>query len=171
MIKCQFCHTLHVPNTIFCSECGNYLLEEEKRETDPLDTEDTRWMGENDQGIATSSQQDSQQLAIRLKIEGSKRQVEAPLDRAIHLGRVDPASNVFPEIDLTEDDVVSKSVSRRHVRILRQDNQVVVEDLGSVNGTFVNGDRLAPYLPEILSDGDTLQLGKLLIKVRILQRR
>ena len=42
---------------------------------------------------------------------------------------------------------------------------VVVEDLGSVNGTFVNGNRLAPHRPEALHTGDQLQLGELLIEV------
>lgn len=173
MIKCQFCHTLHVDNTIFCDECGNYLLEDEKRETDPLDVGETGWIGNTtaEPGFASSYQQNMHRLAIRLKIGAAKREVEAPLDKVIHVGRVDPSSNVFPEIDLTDDDVVSKCVSRRHARILRQENRVVVEDLGSVNGTFINGNRLAPYLPETLSDGDTLQLGKLLIEVKILQRR
>jgi pSer/pThr/pTyr-binding forkhead associated (FHA) protein len=40
-----------------------------------------------------------------------------------------------------------------------------VEDLGSTNGTLLNGERLSPYIPEILKDGDQLQLGKLLIEV------
>ena len=43
----------------------------------------------------------------------------------------------------------------------------MVEDLGSINGTFINGKRLAPYLPEALHDGDQLQLGKLLIEVEL----
>ena len=43
----------------------------------------------------------------------------------------------------------------------------MVEDLGSINGTFINGKRLAPYLPEVLSHGDQLQLGKLLIEVEL----
>ena len=59
------------------------------------------------------------------------------------------------------------TVSRRHARILKREGTVVVEDLGSINGTFINGKRLAPYLPEALHDGDQLQLGKLLIEVEL----
>jgi pSer/pThr/pTyr-binding forkhead associated (FHA) protein len=39
--------------------------------------------------------------------------------------------------------------------------------LGSANGTFINGKKLVPYLFESLNDGDLLQLGTLLIKVKI----
>ena len=42
--------------------------------------------------------------------------------------------------------------------------------MGSINGTFVNGKRLDPYLPEIINDGDILQLGKLKIEVKIKKR-
>lgn len=34
MIKCSFCQSTHVDNTIFCDECGNYLLKEDRRDTD-----------------------------------------------------------------------------------------------------------------------------------------
>ncbi len=169
MIRCQFCQVNHVNNTIFCSECGNYLLTDDKRETDPLDVSETGWVGDTTDviGAVSPTQQDIKRLALRLKIGIRERQVEVPLSRAIHMGRVDPTANVFPDIDLTEDDILDKGVSRRHARILKQENEVVVEDLGSINGTFINGKRLAPYLPETLSDGDTLQLGKLLLEINI----
>jgi pSer/pThr/pTyr-binding forkhead associated (FHA) protein len=39
-----------------------------------------------------------------------------------------------------------------------------------VNGTFINGKRLDPYVPEVLKDGDTLQFGTLLAEVKVLKR-
>jgi hypothetical protein len=58
MIKCPFCQTLHVDNTIFCNECGHYLLEDRGRETDPLDTIDMNWVKAitGDPGVASSLQ-------------------------------------------------------------------------------------------------------------------
>jgi pSer/pThr/pTyr-binding forkhead associated (FHA) protein len=106
-------------------------------------------------------------LSIRLKVGENGRLIETSLSKAIHMGRLDPASDVFPEIDLTNDNGLEKGVSRRHARILKREGTVVVEDLGSINGTFVNGKRLAPYLPEVLHQGDQLQLGKLLIEVEL----
>jgi pSer/pThr/pTyr-binding forkhead associated (FHA) protein len=106
-------------------------------------------------------------LAVRLKIGEQAREVEASLSKAVHLGRLDPTSDVFPEVDLTNDNGLEKGVSRRHARILKREGTVVVEDLGSINGTFINGKRLAPYLPEVLNSNDQLQLGKLLIEVQM----
>ena len=168
MIKCPFCGTTHVANTLFCSECGTYLLEDDRRGTDPLGTDEIQWVGETEEELeAGPTTQGTGPLAIRLKIGDHAREVEASLSKAVHLGRLDPASDVFPEVDLTNDNGLEKGVSRRHARILKREGTVVVEDLGSINGTFINGKRLAPYLPEVLHAHDQLQLGKLLIEVEM----
>ena len=49
MIKCPFCGTTHVANTLFCSECGTYLLEDDRRGTDPLGTDEIGWVGEEEE--------------------------------------------------------------------------------------------------------------------------
>ena len=168
MIKCPFCGTTHVANTLFCSECGTYLLEDDRRGTDPLGTDEIGWVGEEEAEAETSAfPKGTGPLAVRLRIGDNGREIEAILSKAVHLGRLDPASDVFPEIDLTNDNGLEKGVSRRHARILKREGTVVVEDLGSINGTFINGKRLAPYLPEVLQNGDQLQLGKLLIEVEM----
>jgi pSer/pThr/pTyr-binding forkhead associated (FHA) protein len=173
MVKCQFCQAVHVDNTIFCNECGYYLLENSGRETDPLDTvevhdEEEKPVSSLDPSAAL--QRAGESLAIRLKIGPKQREVEMPLNVITHLGRVDAAASVFPEVDLSDDSEAALGVSRRHARILKQGGMVVVEDMGSINGTFINGKRLDPYLPEILNDGDVLQLGKLKIEVKIRKR-
>jgi len=168
MIKCPFCQTPHVDGTLFCSECGTYLLEDDQRGTDPLGTNEIGWVGDDSEDPnAAASVSGSGPTTIRLIIGDQERSIEISLDKALHMGRLDPASDVFPEVDLSNDDGLGKGVSRRHARILKREGTVVAEDLGSINGTFINGKRLAPYLPETLSDGDHLQLGRLLIEVKL----
>jgi serine/threonine-protein kinase len=82
---------------------------------------------------------------------------------SILLGRTDPHTGIFPEIDLTMYDPETK-VSRRHARIYRSGEQFLIEDLGSVNGTVVmpvNGGsiRLNTKSPRVLSAGDEVKLG------------
>ena len=173
MIKCPFCQATHVANTLFCSECGNYLLQDEGRQTDPLDTTEMAWMEvpvEDEVEVSVPFDRDTKPQAIQLKIGTAKREIEVSIDKAVHLGRVDPAANVFPEVYVSNEDDAAKSVSRRHARIMKQSGTVVIEDLASVNGTFLNGKRLDPYLPEPLKDGDTVYLGKVLIEVKIINR-
>ena len=93
-----------------------------------------------------------------------------PLRKEIHIGRVDPLAEIFPEIDLTDDIAPSKDVSRRHARISKKNGKVVIQDLASSNGTFLNGKRLNSYLSEPLCNGDILQLGTTQIEVKILTR-
>lgn len=169
MIKCPLCQTTHVANTVFCDECGHCLLVEENRETDPLDFAAIGWVGgpPHHSQITPADQEITKSPLLRLKIGGANREIEISLNKCINLGRIDPGASIFPEIDLTGEGDFAKSVSRRHAGIFRQSGVVVIEDLASINGTFINGNRLVPYLPETLNDGDVLQLGRLLIEVRI----
>ncbi len=168
MVTCPVCRTAYVPNTLFCTECGLYLLKSEDLATDPLEAVQVKWTGEtNDAPHPGRSMLETGPLTVRLRISqgDQERELEVPLTKAIRLGRMDPLQDIYPEVDLTEDLALDHGVSREHASIFRRNEIVVVEDLGSTNGTLLNGDRLAPFLPQILKDGDQLQLGKLLIEV------
>jgi serine/threonine-protein kinase len=54
------------------------------------------------------------------------------------IGRMDPNRNIRPEVDLSRYDPAAR-VSRRHAKIIAQGSQFYLEDLGSANGTFVDG--------------------------------
>ncbi|MDZ7261298.1 MAG: FHA domain-containing protein, partial [candidate division KSB1 bacterium] len=95
--------------------------------------------------------------------------LEIPLPQKLEviIGREDPASNIFPDIDTTTYGGNLCGVSRRHARIVLQGNQYFIEDLNSVNSTFVNKIKLAPKQRFPLNDGDELILGRLKFTVRI----
>jgi hypothetical protein len=166
MITCPICKTVHVDNTIFCSECGAYLLEEISRDTEVMGA-DIKWLGDTaDRTRVRSALADDEPVTVRLTI-GGKREVEVEVGRkSILIGRLDPTANILPEVDLSGE-AHQKGISRRHARIFKHEGNLVIEDLGSANGTYINGKRLVPYLFEPLSDRDLLQLGTLLIRVRI----
>jgi hypothetical protein len=80
------------------------------------------------------------------------------------IGRWDADGGIFPDIDLDQDDPEAK-VSRRHARIQFLNNQFLIEDLGSTNGTFVNrGPRLTPGAKQPLNNGDEIIVGKTFLK-------
>jgi pSer/pThr/pTyr-binding forkhead associated (FHA) protein len=91
--------------------------------------------------------------------------IKVPLTPEIFVGREDANSNIFPEVDLTPYGALEKGVSRRHVRITCHADELTVEDVGSVNGTFLNGHRLNPYQKASLNSGDVLQLGTLALQI------
>jgi hypothetical protein len=107
-------------------------------------------------------------LATRAKLviqRGGKVGKEFPLlsDEAM-IGRWDADGGIFPDVDLDQDDPEAK-VSRRHARIHFLNNQFLIEDLGSTNGTFVNrGPRLLPGHRQALKNGDEIIVGKTFLK-------
>ena len=104
-------------------------------------------------------------ITAQLVVVGTRDMVRPfVIDKAsVLIGRTDPHTGIFPEVDLTMYDPETK-VSRKHARIYRQGEQFLVEDLGSVNGTIVNSVtggsiRLNAKSPRVLSAGDELKLG------------
>jgi hypothetical protein len=85
-------------------------------------------------------------------------------DNEVTIGRVDPHRGIRPEVDLTKYDPASR-ISRRHARIISRGGQYLIEDLGSSNGTIINGQkRLRPQEPYPLSTGDVVKIGETTMK-------
>lgn len=171
MIQCPVCQAKYVTNTIYCTECGTYLLEKDELGTDPIEVGRIRWLGKPPSipAIDMLDLPGTGPLSARLVIRRGTRQreLEVSLLKPVRLGRSDPTQNIFPEIDLTEYLALEQGVSREHACLFGRGRTVMVEDLGSTNGTLLNGKRLDPYIPEPVKHGDQLQLGKLLIEVRL----
>jgi len=98
----------------------------------------------------------------RLAVQGTRATLSFPPGKTeILVGREDPVSGVFPDVDLTDHGGDEGGVSRRHARIFVQGIQVFIEDLNSTNYTYVNQQKLAPGQPQPLNDGDEVRLGRL----------
>lgn len=75
------------------------------------------------------------------------------------IGRSDERRGIFVDIELTDLDIKKRS-SRSHARILERDGDYIVWDLHSMNGTFVNGQRLPEGGRMEIRTGDAIQFGK-----------
>jgi pSer/pThr/pTyr-binding forkhead associated (FHA) protein len=155
MIKCPFCNSVYPENTLFCEECGSYLAPSSGQATDPLESED---------GAESSDPGSGSFTTLVLSIEDGGR-IELPLSKEVVIGRLDASHAVFPDVDLSNEQGAEKGVSRRHARISRRDDQVFIEDLNSLNGTFLNSTRLVADLTYPLKSNDQVQLGKLILSV------
>jgi pSer/pThr/pTyr-binding forkhead associated (FHA) protein len=81
------------------------------------------------------------------------------------IGRADPVTGMLQDIDLTSVDT-NRSVSRRHAKILKSGKEYhVLEEVGTVNGTYVNDQRIPTGVPVTLHDGDLLKIGLISMKV------
>ncbi|HSG42035.1 MAG TPA: FHA domain-containing protein [Anaerolineales bacterium] len=164
MIICSNCQHENVSGTLFCVECGTQL-----------------------DGVDTLTTQAITQDQIAEDLKGKSANVEPPSSPAnswisLHLmdsgkilplasrteftmGRLSEGQPIMPDIDLTPYQAYASGVSRLHVVVKREAERTVVMDLGSSNGTYLNGRRLNPHTEEELKHGDVVALGKLKIQV------
>ena len=77
------------------------------------------------------------------------------------IGRFDSVTGMSPEIDLTGEDQ-SRNISRRHARLVVREGQFfIAEEIGTMNGTFLNGKKLANGVLTPIADGDEVMLCRL----------
>ena len=87
-------------------------------------------------------------IVLRVKREGTTL-----------VGRKDPVTEIYPDIDLSPYDT-SRSISRRHAKFVVRNAQVFLqEDIGTTNGTFINGDKLQKGEFYAVNSGDEVQFG------------
>ena len=145
---CTSCGHRNALRARFCSSCGAPLEIDTGEETTitfaPVDA--TGEILEEDVALALSDLQEATAMVVvkRGPNAGSKFVLEGDVTRA---GR-------HPDSDIFLDDI---TVSRRHAEIHRTGDGYLVRDAGSLNGTYLNRERIeeAP-----LSNGDELQIGK-----------
>ncbi len=141
-MKCKECQMENIEGALFCGECGAKLEEPELVETN----------AEAGGKIVLASP------------EGTT--LDLPSKDEIVIGREDPISQVFPDVDLTDMGGLEKGVSRKHAIIHHIGADYTVEDMGSTNGTFINRKRIQPHAPEALKPGDEIRFGKVTLSVK-----
>ena len=103
---------------------------------------------------------------LRLEVEGSPEPIVIKPASETVFGRRDPATGAMPDVDMTPFAGYRMGVSRRHAAIRFGDGQSLnLWDLGSSNGTYLNGERLSAHRPYRLHDGDEVRLGQMMIRL------
>lgn len=170
MIKCSFCQHSNVEGNFYCEECGTPLILPDG--TQIIGTSATQKLTKGDgqdqplqkQQIWSTTYLKSDTV-ISLHFIENDTKLDLPNQEDVVFGRSDDRSNTHPDVDLTPHGAVDKGISRTHALIRRKDDTVTVIDLESVNGTFLNGQRILPHQPRILRDGDEVRFGKLSTRV------
>jgi pSer/pThr/pTyr-binding forkhead associated (FHA) protein len=142
-VFCTKCGHKNPEDAHFCANCGSPLQEDATMSFTPMETEEE---GEEVGGLPQSDLEVGQALLVvqRGPNAGSKFLIDKDVTTA---GR-------HPESDIFLDDV---TVSRRHAEFRRKDRRFYIHDVGSLNGTYVNRQRVEETE---LAAGDELQIGK-----------
>jgi hypothetical protein len=167
MIICSNCQYKNVSGAVFCAECGAQLDGVEtlvtQAITDEQIEEELKKRSARPEPVSAPSNS-----WISLHLMDSGKILPLASRNEFTLGRLSEGQPIMPDIDLTPYQAYASGVSRLHAVVKRDNNRVAVMDLGSSNGTYVNGRRLNPHTEESLSHGDIVALGKL--KIQILLR-
>ena len=181
---CPTCAHRNRPGVLFCENCGTNLITGQQA---ALGTRDLREAQEiapdsvkkavnsvppkldevQEKAVETAgSTSFTSDMLLRIEVEGgSKPVVLKPKEEDMILGRRDPTTGDSPEVDLTQFAGYRMGVSRRHASLALENNQLNLWDLGSSNGTFINGTRLTPHQPNPIRDGDEVRLGQMVLRV------
>jgi hypothetical protein len=162
MKLCPNCGTLNREGMFFCEECGQDLREGNATiSTKEFEERPSDLASRATWGTASFGKQQSVIVHIRDVAEPIKLPIA---DRTI-VGRADETSVRQPDFDLTPHGALEKGVSRIHAAIERSDDTLTLVDMGSSNGTYLNGQRLLPDQPRVLRDGDEIRFGKLVAHI------
>ena len=147
-VFCNQCGHRNPPESNFCSSCGAPLDSLDDRTITLAAVDPLQESSSNDDDVVVpvgELSRDAGVLIVRAGSQaGARFTLDAPLTR---LGR-------HPDSEISLDDI---TVSRRHAEIERTADGYVVRDAGSLNGTYVNQDRIDTAA---LRHGDEVQIGK-----------
>ena len=173
-IECPACKHRNRPGVLLCENCGTNLatgrqplLGTRDLKRDPEAVESTKML-DTDQSRAVETAGGSvftEDMVLRIEIEAGSTPMLVYPKQEIIIGRRDPSTGGMPDVDLTAYAGYRMGVSRRHAAIRLYDRQLHLSDLGSSNGTFLNGIRLVAHRPYQLRDGDEVRLGQMVLRL------
>jgi FHA domain len=163
--KCYNCAKPYQPGALVCTGCG-VVLDIRPDVVVPVDTKDLT--AELAKAAAKSPGKFGiapfLPMTIAFEIEGVN--ILVPFAEAVIIGRLSNTSTSEAMLDLKAFGAFEKGVSRRHLRIRRRGTLVYVADIGSANGTWLNGQRLIFNGERLLRHDDEVKLSHLTLRVK-----
>ena len=165
-MKCPHCQKQNRSGLLLCEHCGHQLLT-----LSDFSRYQTRSI---EAGPALPSPLDFQRMGtgylhsssfVTLDLLDSNKKISLKTKGHILLGRADKDSQWQPTVDFTPYGAVEMGVSRVHVDLYFESDQVFVLELGSANGTRVNGVSLQIGGAQQIHNGDLLEMGHLRMRV------
>jgi hypothetical protein len=163
-IICPSCQHLNIAGSAFCENCGAQLTQAMPAAQLSTAQQPSIPPAHDLSGLEMPARSQPLLDTISGRFVIQENQVSLPIPsgkQEIILGREDPVSGVFPDIDLDPHGGHEAGVGRRHARLIIKDGQVCLEDLDSVNGTAVNRRRVTAHQVIPLKAGDEVRLGKM----------
>lgn len=173
MILCPNCLHKEIIGALFCSQCGVQLVFEEGIPTSDIrpTTVPTSELEESPPPSSPSLKPaPGGKATVSLHILSSGDILPITESGDISIGRYSDGQPMMPDIDLTPYKAYEAGVSRMHASITIGEDNISITDLGSANGTRINGKKISANVPYTMQHGDMLTLGKFKIQVIFQQK-
>ena len=164
MITCPVCQNRELEGELFCSNCGARLQAgwaDATVKTAYVQTPPARPAAPSGTGGLNALEPGQ----IALSLTGVGQPIILSGRPQYILGR-EGQDQVVPDLNLNEYGAREKGVSRVHAALRQERDQLLLVDLGSTNGTRLNGVPVTAHQPVRVQSGDEIRLGKLALKVR-----
>jgi len=173
MILCPNCQHHEISGSLFCSDCGAQLVFTERLSTQAIYRTQSDILSRDQKKASNANLPNPPSSAIdaivSLHVIDNGEILPLAGRTEFTLGRVAEGQPILPDVDLSLYEAYSQGVSRLHAVLKIQAKGVVIMDLGSSNGTRVNGQKIMPNVDYPINHGDVFALGKL--KIQMLIRR
>jgi hypothetical protein len=166
MMVCANCKHKNMAGAMFCAECGAQLVGNNELVTQNITTENLKNVGRKPTGALTGSLSGVDAWAS-LHLLDTGQVLPLSSRNEFTMGRISEGQPIMPDIDLSPYQAYAAGVSRLHAVIKKQGSQLIFMDLGSANGTYINGKRLNPNIEHSLNHGDIVALGKLKMQILV----
>ena len=166
MIVCSNCKHANMTGAMFCVECGAQLVGRDTLTTQSIVSENLGKASKRLTGEVSHPIEGVDAWA-NLHLLDTGQVLPLSSSNEFTMGRISEGQPIMPDIDLSPYQAYAAGVSRLHAVIKRIGRSIIFMDLGSANGTFLNGNRLSPNKEQVLGHGDIIALGKLRMQVLI----
>ncbi|MBN2305597.1 MAG: FHA domain-containing protein [Anaerolineae bacterium] len=156
-VACPHCGKPNNPSEPYCYSCGELLFSppvntRQLTDAQAAHIEDEAYFGPGS--------------VLFMQVRGHDRMVEVKINgRQVVIGRSSPNSAMLPDVDLAAFEAAALGVSRMHAELKREQNTLLLSDLGSANHTHINGQRLHAHEVRVLNNGDVIEFGRLMVRL------
>jgi hypothetical protein len=176
MVTCPNCRHDEIFGALFCSECGARLVAVDLPTTQNISHGSTESLTfqvrPKSPPVSVSAPEPAPahaEATVSLHLVESGQILNLSGQSEYSIGRAAEGQFILPDVDLSNYQAYAQGVSRLHAALKINNQRIYITDLGSSNGTRVNGQKIVPNVDFPLNHGDVIALGK--FKIQVLFRK
>lgn len=166
---CPECNYENELDRVQCEQCGTLLIHAGKLEKIPLSDQEIGGIPTESLDPNIADAKASAERLVGFHHAESGKFFAFPETGNFIVGRISEGQSILPDVDFSPIQGFEAGVSRLHALVTMAPKGFFLSDLGSSNGTAVNGKKIDPHVEQEIRNGDKIQFGRLLLEAVISQ--